>query len=121
MRPPSSARRSRAGSRGRRCTSTRDTTRWAWAGWTPPPSRIDSGVRLGASFTDAMRQDLVYALRALRRSPGFTLLAASVLAVGIAAATAIGTVYSTVLLKPLPVRDQDNVVVMWGEHHARKF
>lgn len=68
-----------------------------------------------------MRQDLVYALRALRRSPGFTLLAASVLAVGIAAATAIGTVYSTVLLKPLPVRDQDNVVVMWGEHHARKF
>jgi predicted permease len=70
---------------------------------------------------ETLRQDLPFALRSLRRKPGFTLLAASVLAVGIGAATAIGTVYSTVLLRRLPVRDQDRLVVMWGEQVARRF
>ncbi|MFN2563520.1 MAG: ABC transporter permease [Gemmatimonadaceae bacterium] len=70
---------------------------------------------------ESIRQDVSYAVRSLRRRPGFTLLAASVLAAGIGTSTAIATVYSTVLLRRLPVRDQDRIVVMWGEHRARNF
>jgi putative ABC transport system permease protein len=70
---------------------------------------------------EPLRQDLAYAVRSLRRHLGFALLAASVLAVGVGAATAIATVYSTVLLRPLPVRDQDRLIVMWAEHRVRNF
>src|SRR5688572_3239206 len=68
-----------------------------------------------------MGQDIAYAIRSLRRQPGFALLVIAVLAIGIGSATAISSVYSAVLLRSLPVRDQDRIVVMWGENRARKF
>lgn len=59
--------------------------------------------------TDTLR-DLQYALRTLRRSPGFTLVAVLTLGLGIGATTAIFSVIDTILLRPLPFRDADRLV-----------
>ena len=56
--------------------------------------------------------DLVYALRALWRSPGFTAVAVLTLAVGIGANTAMFTVMDGVLLKPLRYPDADRIVAV---------
>jgi len=57
-------------------------------------------------------QDMRYALRAMRRSPGVTAVAVMSLALGIGANTAIFSLIDTVMLKTLPVSDPEQLVLL---------
>src|SRR2546427_8202169 len=59
--------------------------------------------------------DVRYAFRTLRTSPGFALTSILTLALGIGLSTAVFTVADALLLRKLPVRDQNRLVTLWGE------
>lgn len=62
---------------------------------------------------ESVWRDLRFAARALRKSPGFTLVVVVTLAIGIGASSAIFSVVDAVLLEAPPYRDPDRLVLLW--------
>ena len=69
--------------------------------------------RPGAGLREIVR-DVRFGSRLLRKSPGFALTAIAIVALGIGAATAIFTVIHGVLLRPLPYREPERLVMIWA-------
>jgi hypothetical protein len=63
---------------------------------------------------DAIPRDVRYALRQLRRNPGFAIVAILTIALGIAATNAAYSALSVSLMRRIPVSDVDRVVGLWS-------
>ena len=78
-----------------------------------PPPRTGRFPRVGPGvFFETFLQDIRYGLRMLRRSPSFALAAIVTLGLGIGVNTAVFSVVNAIVLRPLPVRDGDRIVVI---------
>jgi putative ABC transport system permease protein len=71
------------------------------------------------SQLDTVIQDLRFAARMFRKNPGFTITVVVTIAFGMGAGTAIFSVTNSVLLRPLPYRDPDRLVIACGDMRKR--
>jgi putative ABC transport system permease protein len=75
----------------------------------PTPSPV-AGAGSGGVMT-GVAQDLRYAVRALKRAPGFAAVSILTVALGIAATTIVYSIVDGILLRPLPIHDPDRVML----------
>jgi putative ABC transport system permease protein len=74
----------------------------------------------GFAWLDDFGQDLRFALRGLRRSPGASLAAVATLGLGVGAATVTVSAVQGILFEPMPYRSPDRIVVAWEANSLRK-
>ena len=70
----------------------------------------------GWRWLETLRQDVRFAMRMLRRSPGFTAVAVLSLALGIGANTGVSSLINTLMLRLLPVRDPESLVELLHQY-----
>ncbi len=75
--------------------------------------------RRGTAFWDRTVQDLRYGVRVLLRAPGFTAVAILTLALGIGGTVALSSVVYGLLIRPLPVEDENRLVTFWSDFNWR--
>lgn len=104
-----------------------------WTRDASPPSPVRTAARATGAFAhalwlrreqwrfDMLWQDVKFGIRMLVSRPGFTLLAALILALGIGANTAMFSLVYGVLLKPLPFREPDRLVQLWETNPLRNW
>ena len=80
---------------------------------TPPPCAIRRATPGAGSGSRLLLRDLRFGIRTLARNAGFSILAILVMGLGIGANVALFTVVHSVLLKPLPFKDQDRLVRLY--------
>jgi predicted permease len=73
-------------------------------------------VQRGLPWVEQMVRDVRYGIRTLGRTPGFTMIAIVVMALGIGANVAIFSIVRTVLLNPLPYRDPQQLVALYSHN-----
>ena len=69
--------------------------------------------RQGDSIVSTLLNDLWYALRLLRRQPGFATVLVLTLSLGIGGTTAMFALVEAVVFRPLPYTDEDRIVMVW--------
>lgn len=82
---------------------------------------VDTAGNAARVHADITRQDVRCAARSLRRTPGFTLTAVIVAALGIGATTATFSVADHVLLRPLPFPESERLVKLWLTQASRGY
>ncbi len=101
-------------------------------GWSAHAASVEAHRRFGSitaakddmreqrfgNVAESMLRDVRFGGRWLRRSPGFTAAALITLALGLGATTAIFSILDTVILRPLPYRDERELVTLW-QHATR--
>ena len=82
---------------------------------------VDTAANAARVHFDILVQDVKYAGRSLRRTPGFTITAILVSAIGIGATTATFSLADHVLVRPLPFPNSHRLIKVWEDQLARGY